>query len=179
MSLCGVLTIRPWAMDDLDDFTDLYTRWEVMRWLGTQPRRVLTEDEARTRLERWSQQTMDEPWGIWAVEPTDDPERAGRAVGTVLLVPLDPPAEGQEQSVEVGWHLHPDVQGRGYATQAANAVIPRAWDQGLTEVLAVTDQDNLASQAVMRRLGMRDEGTSDRWYGQVLRVFRLISPRCA
>lgn len=43
---------------------------------------------------------------------------------------------------------------------------------GITEVLALTDLDNLPSQAVATRLGMRDEGTTDRWFGLTTRQFR-------
>ena len=39
--------------------------------------------------------------------------------------------------VEVGWHLHPDSWGRGYATEAARAVIAQGFEAGLPEVYAV------------------------------------------
>jgi len=38
--------------------------------------------------------------------------------------------------------------------------------------LALTDLDNAPSQAVAARLGMRDEGTTDRWFGLTSRQFR-------
>jgi len=39
-------------------------------------------------------------------------------------------------------------------------------------VLALTDLDNVRSQAVAARLDMRDEGTTDRWFGLTARQFR-------
>ena len=39
-------------------------------------------------------------------------------------------------------------------------------------MLALTDLDNVRSQAVAARLGMRDEGTTDRWFGLTARQFR-------
>jgi RimJ/RimL family protein N-acetyltransferase len=39
-------------------------------------------------------------------------------------------------------------------------------------VLALTDLDNVRSQAVAARLGMSDEGTTDRWFGLTARQFR-------
>jgi len=39
-------------------------------------------------------------------------------------------------------------------------------------VLALTDLDNAPSQAVAARLGMRDEGTTHRWFGLTSRQFR-------
>jgi RimJ/RimL family protein N-acetyltransferase len=92
-------------------------------------------------------------------------------VGTVLLLPLHDDA-GPTAEVEVGWHLHPGYQGRGYATEAATALLGAAAQAGLAEVLALTDLDNLASQAVAGRLGMTDEGLTDRWYGITARQYR-------
>lgn len=59
---------------------------------------------------------------------------------------------------EVGlfYHLHPDHRGRGYATEAAHALVEFAFGpMALTRIVATTERDNLASQAVMRHLGMR------------------------
>jgi RimJ/RimL family protein N-acetyltransferase len=38
-------------------------------------------------------------------------------------------------------------------------------------MLALTDVDNVRSQAVAARLGLRDEGTTDRWFGLTARQF--------
>ena len=79
----------------------------------------------------------------------------GRLVaGTVLFKPL-PNGVGE---VEVGWHLHPDSWGHGYATEAARAVIQRGFEAGLPEVYAVVRPGNEASLAVCRRLGMAAAG---------------------
>jgi RimJ/RimL family protein N-acetyltransferase len=54
------------------------------------------------------------------------------------------------------WALSPAAQGQGYATEAARAMVGYAFGTlYLGRVIATTDYDNLASQAVMRRLGMR------------------------
>ena len=115
--------------------------------------------------------------GLWAIVPID-PEHRG-PIGTVLLMPLED-ADGPTDQVEIGWHLHPDQQGRGYATEAAQAVSERAAAAGIVEVLALTDLDNEPSQRVARRLGMDDEGATDRWFGITTRQFRKVlapSPR--
>ena len=45
------LLLRHWEESDLPAFYDLYSRDDVMRWLGSHPRRTLTTlDEARERL---------------------------------------------------------------------------------------------------------------------------------
>ena len=81
-------------------------------------------------------------------------------------------ADGPTGLIEVGWHLHPQHQGQGFATEAAGALLAAAATAGIGEVLALTDLDNVRSQAVAARLGMSDEGTTDRWFGLTARQFR-------
>jgi RimJ/RimL family protein N-acetyltransferase len=165
------LLLRHWQTEDAAAYFDLYSREEVVRWLGPQPRRALTtREEADARLERWraAGESLEPPFGLWAVVPLAP---AAEPVGTVLLLPLeeDGVAAGE---VEVGWHLHPEHQGRGLATEAARALLGAADEAGVGDVLALTDLDNAASQAVARRLGMADDGPTDRWFGLTLRQFR-------
>jgi RimJ/RimL family protein N-acetyltransferase len=91
-------------------------------------------------------------------------------VGTVLLLPLED-GRGPTGLNEVGWHLHPDHQGQGLATEAARAVLGAAGQAGIGPVLAVTDLDNVASRAVAVRLGMHDDGVTGRWFGLAMRQY--------
>ena len=79
----------------------------------------------------------------------------------------------------MGWHLHPQHQGRGLATEAATAILAAAAKAGMEQVLALTDLDNSASQAVAARLGMRDEGMTQRWFGLTSRQFRKVITACS
>jgi RimJ/RimL family protein N-acetyltransferase len=159
------LRLRPWttADDDLARLGDLYGREEVLRWLGGFPAIPAAELVAR-----WARvHVLDERYGAWAVERPD-----GVIAGTVLFKPL-PDGVGE---VEVGWHLHPDSWGHGYATEAARAVIDRGFEGGVPEVYAVVRPGNDASAAVCRRLGMTPIGRLRRWYGVELDTFRLVAP---
>jgi len=56
------------------------------------------------------------------------------------------------------WAIDPDHQRRGYASEAARAMIEHAFAEfRLRRIIATTEYDNHASQAVMRKLGMRLE----------------------
>jgi RimJ/RimL family protein N-acetyltransferase len=168
------LLLRHWEEPDLQAFFDLYSRDDVMRWLGPHPRHALaTMDEARERLARWSAGAgrLDPPLGLWAMVPLS-PEGQHPA-GTLLLMPLTD-AGGPTGLLEIGWHLHPRCQGQGLATEAAEAVLAAAGAAGIGEILALTDLDNVRSQAVAARLGMSDEGTTDRWFGLTARQFRKV-----
>ena len=68
----------------------------------------------------------------------------------------------ERDCVEAKWFLSPDHWGRGYATEAARAVIDEGFASGLTEILAWTMTTNLPSQAVMRRLGFEEIGPIER-----------------
>ena len=165
------LLLRHWEEPDLPAFFDLYSREDVMRWLGPHPRRALaTLDEARERMGRWHdrERALDPPLGLWAIVPL--PSDTG-PVGTIPLLPLAD-ASGPTGLIEIGWHLNPRHQGQGFATEAAGAILTAAAEADIDQVLALTDLDNAPSQAVATRLGMRDEGTTDRWFGLTSRQFR-------
>jgi RimJ/RimL family protein N-acetyltransferase len=162
------LRLRPWttSRDDLARLTDIYRREEVTRWLGGTPSVGPVE-----LVRRWAQIRRADPvHGCWAVEVRDGAPPL--VAGTVLLKPLP----GGVGEVEVGWHLHPDSWGRGYATEAAGAVVEHAFAAGLPEVYAVVRPGNEASLAVCRRLGMTPLGRLRRWYDVELEAFRLMAP---
>jgi RimJ/RimL family protein N-acetyltransferase len=162
------LRLRAWTAEagDLARLTDLYGRAEVTRWLGGPP--TVPADEL---VRRWATVHRLNPLhGCWAIDPLD----GGPTAGTVLFKPLP----GGVGEVEVGWHLHPDSWGHGYATEAARAVVDRGFDGGLPEVYAVVRPGNHASLAVCRRLGMTPLGRLRRWYDVELEAFRLTAPEC-
>jgi RimJ/RimL family protein N-acetyltransferase len=158
------LDINPWTDEpsDVERILDIYSRWEVARWLGARPRTIATPDEASALIDRWAARCV-EYQGVWAVRVRS----TGVAAGTVLLVALP----GSEQ-VEVGWHLHPDTWGNGYATEAARGALDHGFAHGLTEIFALVRPANERSLAVCRRLGMVPLGLTDRWYDSELELFR-------
>ncbi|MCW2638640.1 MAG: putative acetyltransferase [Dactylosporangium sp.] len=165
------LEVRPWTDDpaDLDRVLSIYSRWEVARWLGAQPRAMADRAEAELAVKRWTEfNARDDRYGCWAVEIRD----TGVVAGSVLFKLL-PDGDGE---VEVGWHLHPDSWGHGYATEAARAAIGRGFASGLPDVYAVVRPDNEPSLSVCRRLGMTPLGRTSRWYGVEVEAFRLTAP---
>ena len=77
-------------------------------------------------------------------------------------LPLKP--AGRFASTELGLYyaIDPAYQRRGYASEAAQALVDYAFHSlRLGRVIATTSYDNLASMAVMRRLGMRIEKNTE------------------
>lgn len=160
------LDICPWthSPSDVDRVLDTYGQWEVVRWLGATPRVMQSRDEADAAVDRWAARcTEDGRFGVWSMHVRD----TGSIAGSVILVPLPDSTE-----VEVGWHLHPDSWGHGYATEAARGAIAHGFAHGLDEIFAVVRPDNERSLAVCRRLRMAYLGRTDRWYGTELALFR-------
>ena len=78
----------------------------------------------------------------------------GELVGHVnLTIAPDQPRQG-----EIGFIFHPDHQGRGYATEAARALIAHAFEHyDLHRVYGRLEPRNEASARVLEKLGMRRE----------------------
>ncbi len=172
------LTLRGFREDDAAGLFDLHSRPEVQRWIGD-GRPMTDPAEATASLVRRTEVPYPAPLGIWAIDLD------GRFVGTLLLKPIpisgtplaadprDPDLALDSPEVEIGWHLHPDVWGRGIATEAARRVLQHARDHQLRRVVAVTHPDNVPSQRVATRIGMTDRGTSERYYDHLTRLFDL------
>jgi RimJ/RimL family protein N-acetyltransferase len=164
------LVVRPYTLDDADAAFDVYRHWEVTRWLGSVPTPVESVEQMRDGIGRWiDRDDPDRPYlGIRAVTL----RATGTLVGTALLVPL--PRSGAD--LEIGWHLHPDHWGHGYATEAARAQMAAAFAGGVPELLAVVRPGNTASVAVTRRLGMEPLGRTTKYYETELDLFRRAAP---
>jgi RimJ/RimL family protein N-acetyltransferase len=173
MTRTARLELRRWTTSpgDLAFLFDMYRLPEVHRFLGRVPRPWTDPSEAAAAVARW-QALAEPPLGVRAVTTHD-----GRRLGSLLLKRIpwsaDAVAPGTPEDVEIGWHLHPDAWGQGYATEAAAAVLADARAAGLERIVAVTNRANRASQAVCLRLGMIALGETDRYYDTPCRLFEI------
>ena len=84
--------------------------------------------------------------GLWALEYRE----TGQFIGDCGLTYQD--VDGEPQ-LEIGYHIHPDFQGKGLATEAAKAVIHYAIDQIQAPfVCSIVDPLNIASQKVAKKI---------------------------
>jgi len=160
------LLLRHWQPDNRADVVAalaLYSNQQVLRWLGAEPQLGASEETAKEWLEGWA--AMDDGIrGLWAiVEQNIDGSEKGSPIGSAILANL-PTSDGTpSQATQIAWHLHPEVWGRGYATEAMVAVINRARVAGITEIHALVFPENLASLRLCDRLGMKRLGTTSEW----------------
>ena len=68
-------------------------------------------------------------------------------------------AKDEPDTYGVGWHLNAKYEGKGYANEAARAFIDILFThKGARRIYAYVEDDNLRSQNLCKRLGMRREG---------------------
>lgn len=135
------LTLRPTALEDFARWAELMADPETARFIGG------VQAPAAT----WrAMMSMAGAWSLTGVAMFSVIEReTGLWLGRIgPWQPLGWPG------TEVGWSLHPDAHGKGYAMEAAVASIDYAFDVlGWTEVIHCIDPDNVPSQKLAERLG--------------------------
>jgi RimJ/RimL family protein N-acetyltransferase len=90
-------------------------------------------------------------------------KQTGTLVGDVVLFWHS----AEHRGGEIGYVINPDHTGRGYATEAARALLALAFDGlDLHRVVGRIDSRNTPSAAVLRRLGMRQEAVlvENEWF---------------
>ena len=141
------LALRPWSIDDAGAALAAYGDAEVARWLTPAMDRINDLAAMRVVLEQWVAEDarMITPAGRWAIELRQD----GRVIGGATLLPLSP-----DEEFEVGWQLHREAWGHGYATEAGLALARWAFGQGIEQVIALVRPANTRAMEMVRRMGM-------------------------
>ncbi len=165
------LVLRAYTGADAPRVLDIHSRLDVIRWLGNPPYvPMATLDEALAWIARHNRHVDIAPFErTFAIEVRDTGVVAGSAlISRVSLLGAD---EWQGE-YEVGWHLHPDAAGHGYATEAGRAVLDDAFSRGLEHVWCGMFAHNEASARVALKLGLPELGFGpDPWYGGRSRIF--------
>ncbi len=143
--LTARLTLRPWTVDDVDRLHALWADPDVRRYLWDDV--VITRERAQETIRSAIESAARERFGQWLVlESTSE-----NLAGFCGLSRREPGAD-----LELMYGLAPAWWGRGFAVEAAQAVLAYAFrTRGLERVTAATDVPNAASARVMERLGMR------------------------
>ncbi|MFB6807741.1 GNAT family N-acetyltransferase [Streptomyces sp. NPDC056387] len=144
------LILRPFRPGDAEDVCDYQRRPDVARFMRWEPR---GPQDVRVAVEQMARETEPASDGdclsLAVVEPGTD-----RVIGQVELVLLSV----EHRQGELGYVFHPAHQGKGFATEAAAAVLGVAFDVlGLHRVIGRCHASNTASAGLLERLGMRQE----------------------
>ena len=166
------LVIRPLAMADLEAIYQILDVDLADADTGSEGTKTLDD---RRRWLQWTVLSYEElarlyqpPYGERAVALKE----SGQLIGACGYVPClnafgQLPSFRAAQAIRPGlsspefglyWAIAPAHQRRGYATEAARALLDHAFTElRLARVVATTSYDNAASVGVMRKLGMRIE----------------------
>jgi RimJ/RimL family protein N-acetyltransferase len=144
------LLLRPFAPDDFAALHAIQSREDVSRWLYWGPR---DEDEVRDVLAKKIARTalvLDGDSLSFAVVLKESCEVIGESV---LFL-----RSARHRQGEIGFAVHPDHHGCGYATETGRLLLELAFGQfELHRVIGRLEPRNTASARVLERLGMRKE----------------------
>jgi RimJ/RimL family protein N-acetyltransferase len=142
------LTLRPCVRGDLDALYEIQSRPDVTRYLLYDAR---TREQVRAVLEQRIRSVgLDRDALNLAVVLSE----TGVIIGDVVLFLHS----REHRQGEIGYVLHPDYGGHGYATEAARVLLRLGFENyGLHRIVGRLDARNTPSARVLERLGMRRE----------------------
>ncbi|HVW97189.1 MAG TPA: GNAT family N-acetyltransferase [Mucilaginibacter sp.] len=152
--------IRHFLPDEEDIYLALYDDARVTKYLPVRSR----EEHAkifREHLTAGDENSITGRWGLFSKDDND-------FIGMCLLRLFDDGGDG----IELGYALRHQYWGRGIAGEMANTLLSHMLAiKPDTEFVAVTDLDNVASQRVLEKAGLKRKGNYFR-NGEELALFR-------
>ncbi len=118
---------------------------------------LMTPEQTIEMVERYKKHFAEKGFCFYAV----DELKSGRFIGLIGLQTVRFEADFTP-AVEVGYRLHSDYWGKGYATEGAKRCLDYAFeDLKLDRIVAFTSPGNQSSINVMQKLGMKKTGEFD------------------
>jgi RimJ/RimL family protein N-acetyltransferase len=145
------LTLRPFVEEDLEAMHAMRSNPEIVRYLYGEPSQSL--DETRDSLARKIAGSAWAKEGDWLSAAAVERE-SGVTVGDLAFHWVSE----RDRTAEIGFVFDPSHQGKGFATEAAHALVDWAFrDAGMHRVIGRAEARNVASARVLEKLGMRLE----------------------
>jgi ribosomal-protein-alanine N-acetyltransferase len=151
------LLLRHQELTDLDALWALYCDPQITRYIPDAPR---SRAEALEELQ-WHMHghPRDPRLGLWATIH----KATGRFIGRCGLLPWT--IEGR-QEIEVAYTIAREFWNQGLGTEAAQAILTYAFETlHINRLVCLIDPDNIASQRVAEKIGMRLERKMPGWEG--------------
>lgn len=146
------LSFRLMDITDESLFLDLDNDPEVMKFInGGKP--TTKQEHLDIHIPRHSAfRNPDKGWGYWATFIKE----TNTFIGWVLVRPMDFFSEGKDlTNIELGWRFKQLAWGKGYATEAAKAVLQSLKEQvKYNKFTAIAVSDNTGSIKIMQKIGM-------------------------
>lgn len=178
--------LRQWRETDRLSYAALNADPAVMEHFPSR----LTQDQSDAMVDRMQAMLDERGWGLWAAERLD----THQCMGFVGLSEPTWHVDGLTPCVEIGWRLARQHWGRGFAPEAAAAVLRFAFapPDGVMlhlpndEVVSFTTTRNTKSRRVMEKIGLHHDPSRDfdhpmtpGWEGQRHVVYAIDRQRWA
>jgi [ribosomal protein S5]-alanine N-acetyltransferase len=134
--------------DDYDNYFSLHGNPVVMQYI----RPAQTREVSDAKFEETILDLPPHPFlGRWAVNE----KSSGKFIGSFVIIPIP----GDEEKIQLGYSFLPAYWGKGFATEVSRAGLAYFRNQTpLTEIYAVTESQNIASQKVLLKAGFQPFG---------------------
>lgn len=139
---------------NIDDAREMFYNWasdeEVVKYLTWSPHKnvEVTEEFINSCIQGYEKSEFYQ----WVLEIKETHELIGSISVTKVIDEIS--------SMELGWVIGRKYWGKGYTAEAAKAIIAMFFDKvGVNCIYACHDVDNINSGRVMRKVGMKYEGT--------------------
>ncbi|MCJ8010282.1 GNAT family N-acetyltransferase [Paenibacillus sp. KQZ6P-2] len=143
------LRLREITPQDEERIFDCFSNYEAMRYYGQDPFHHL--EEAGKLITFFADSYRDKRGIRWGMERKEEPG----LIGTIGFNAWSP----KHRRADIGYEIHPDYWRKGYASEAAEAIIAYGWGvMNLARIGAVVYTDNAASNAMLVKLGFQQEG---------------------
>ena len=143
------LSLKPYSEQDIDSLIDLLTNPEITSTF------MVPNMESRSCAEELVRKLI-------AFSQTDDTQHLeyGVYLGEKIIGFVND-CGITENEIEIGYVIHPQYKGHGYATEAVRAVISELREMGFRKVTAGYFSENEASLRVMEKCGMQKTAKTD------------------
>lgn len=170
----GIVALRDFSQADLDQMAQIVADPRVTDWLSFDPRDRPAAQRMLTGAITAAEQDPRTEYYLGVVLPEDD-----TVLGFARL------AVTTSTSAKLGYAIHADRWGHGYATAAARVLVDHGFTKlGLHRITAAAGPDNAASHAVLTRIGFSREGrlrdhvhTHGAWRDSILYSLLATDPR--
>ena len=144
------LWLRPTTLEDAAFIYELMNTPQWKAFIGDRKIHTVEAAEAYIKV-RMFPQLKRLGYGNYAVIRKSD----GVKLGTCGLYDR----EGLE-GVDIGFAFLPEYFGQGYAFEAAQEILRAAQQEfGIKQIKGITAKDNVASQKLLKKLGLKNQGT--------------------
>lgn len=144
------LILRDFHKSDAEDLFEIDSNPEVHKYLGNNP--VKHIDQIREVINSVQMQYQQNGIGRWAVVE----KNSGKFIGWSGLKFIQDMKNNHINFYDVGYRLHPDYWGKGYATESGRASLKFGFEVlDLTEVWGSCHEENIASRKSLEKCGLR------------------------